>query len=71
MKGRNELLIAARKKSGKTQREVAKRMGIAYQEYQRYEYGMNQKAIQTAIRIAKEYGMTVESIWGGNPLQQL
>ena len=63
MKARNEKLIATRQKAGKTQREVAQNLGLAYQEYQRYEYGMNQKAIQTAIRIAREYGTSVESLW--------
>ena len=35
---RNEILIAARQKSGKTQVQVAKEIGIAEVVYQRYEY---------------------------------
>lgn len=72
MKERSEGLIAARKMTGKSQREVARNLGISYQEYQRYEYGMNKKAIQTAIRIASEVGATTFKdfckLWSDNPI---
>lgn len=75
MKGRSEGLVAARIASGKTQREVARNLGITYQEYQRYEYGMNKKAIQTAIRIASEVGATTFKdfckLWSDNPITTL
>ena len=72
MKERSEGLIAARIASGKSQREVARNLGITYQEYQRYEYGMNKKAIQTAIRIACAVGATTFKdfckLWSDNPI---
>ena len=61
---RNENLIAARKQSGKTQAQVAQKIGIAKAAYQRYECG---KVIPNAImgvKIAKALGTTVENIWG-------
>ncbi len=75
MKEKNNTLIEARIKLGKSQREIAKHMGIPYQEYQRYEYGMNKKAIQTAIRIARTLGVKDFNefckLWDGNPTTQL
>lgn len=61
---KNETLIAARKQSGKTQKQVAKELGILEQVYQKYEYGMSANTIKTAIRIAKLYNTTVEKLWG-------
>ncbi len=62
-----ERLQAARIKSGKTQQQAADVLGMSKQMYQKYEYGMSKQAIQTAIRIAKMYGTSVEHLWGGNP----
>lgn len=45
-------LQAARKKSGKTQKQVAAEVGIPEAAYQRYEYGKNEPGVRTAIRIA-------------------
>lgn len=56
-------LQAARLKFGKTQQQAADQLGMSKQMYQKYEYGMSAKAIQTAIRIAKMYGTTVEKLW--------
>ena len=65
---KNGNLIAARKKSGKTQKEAAKELGIFEQAYQRYEYGAGANTIQTAIRIAKMYNTTVEKLWSTQTL---
>ena len=61
---RHETLIAARKKSGKTQAQVAKEIGFTDVAYQRYEYGKREPKVTAAIRIAKALGSTVENIWG-------
>lgn len=45
-------LQAARKKSGKTQKQVAKEAGISEIMYQRYERGTGSPGVRTAIRIA-------------------
>ena len=58
---------AAREQSGKTQAQVAKETELNVRMYQRYEAGTGAKTIQTAIRIAKSLGTTVEELWGVNP----
>ena len=60
---KNQNLIAARQRSGKTQKQAARELGIFEQAYQRYEYGAGANTIQTAIRIAKMYNTTVEKLW--------
>lgn len=45
-------LQAARAVSGKTQKQVAREVGISEAVYQRYEYGRNEPGVRTAIRIA-------------------
>lgn len=57
-------LRAAREKSGKTQAQVAKEVGIAEVVYQRYEYGANEPGVRTAIRIARALSCTVEDLFG-------
>lgn len=54
---RNMRLRAARKKAGKTQAQIAKAVGISELGYQRYEYGMREPGVRTAIRIADELGV--------------
>ena len=57
---------AAREKSGKTQAQVAKEIGIAKTAYQRYECG---KVIPNAImgvKIAKALETTSEKLWYTN-----
>ena len=66
---KNEKLQAARIKFGKTQEQAAKELGMSKQMYQKYEYGMSRQAIETAIRIARNFDTTVENLWGGNPTQ--
>lgn len=57
-------LKAAREKSGKTQAQVAKEVGIAEVVYQRYEYDKNEPGVRTAIRIARALDSTVEDLFG-------
>ncbi len=57
-------LQAAREKSGKTQAQVAKEVGITEQAYQRYEYGKIEPRARTAIRIARAVDGTVEELFG-------
>lgn len=66
-KRKNNLLKAARQKSGKTQKQVAMETGLDVRMYQNYEYGMNANAIQTAIKIAGSLGSNVEQLWGDSP----
>ena len=60
---KNQNLIAARKKSGKTQKQAADEINLNIRMYQRYETGVGSNTIQTAIRIAKMYNTTVEKLW--------
>lgn len=57
-------LQAARKQSGKTQKQVAQEVKIAQCVYQRYEYGKQIPNAKLANRIAKALGTTSESLWG-------
>ena len=59
----NTTIRAAREQSGKTQAQVAQKIGIAKAAYQRYECG---KVIPNAImgvKIAKALGTTSEKLW--------
>lgn len=61
---KNEVMIAARKKSGKTQKQVATEIGIAESAYRRYELG---NATPNAIMgnlIARNLETTSEKLWG-------
>lgn len=49
---KNVKLQAAREKSGKTQAQVAREADITTVTYQRYEYGIREPGVRTAIRIA-------------------
>lgn len=46
-----------------TQKEVADRVGIAVQVYQRYEYGERLPQVDLAIKIAQTLNSTVEKIF--------
>lgn len=59
----NVKLRAARERAGKTQAEVARVVGIREAVYQRYEYGVNEPSVQTAIRIADALHSSVESLF--------
>ena len=61
---KNEILMAARKQSGKTQAQVAKEIEIAKTAYQRYERGKVIPNVIMAMKIAKSLNTSVEKIWG-------
>ncbi len=61
---RNEILIAARKKSGKTQKQVAAEVGVTKVAYQKYEYGTRTPSAPTANSIARALGTTSEKLFG-------
>ena len=63
MSKKNDTLKATREQSGKTQAEIAKEIGILKEVYQKYEYGMSSKTINTAIKIAKALNSSVEELW--------
>lgn len=64
---KNFTLKATRERSGKTQKQVADEVKLNIRMYQKYETGVGTKTIQTAIRIAKSLGTTVEHLWGNTP----
>ena len=57
-------LKAAREKSGKTQAQVAKEVGITERGYQEIEAKDEYRTVRTAIRIAKALDSTVEDLFG-------
>ena len=68
---KNLTLKAARKQSGKTQKQVADEVKVNIRMYQKYETGVGSNTIQTAIRITKSLGTTVENLWGNTPIKSL
>ena len=61
---KNLTLIAARKKSGKTQKQVAKEVGSAEVAYKTYEYGKRTPTAPTGNSIARALGTTSEALFG-------
>lgn len=53
---RNELKL--------TQRQVAEKIGIVYQLYQKYENGLILPNVKVGIKIAKVLETTVEELYG-------
>ena len=53
-----------RKQYGYTQTYVAQQIGITYQSYQHYEWGLTVPTLQNCIKLAKLYGETLESLLG-------
>lgn len=65
---KNENLIAARKQSGKTQKQVARETKIAEIAYQTYERGTRTPSVTTAIKIANALGVrNLRELWGFTP----
>lgn len=60
----NMELRAARDRSGKTQRQVAKESNISERTYQSYEYDKREPGVRTANRIARAVNSTAETLWG-------
>lgn len=64
----NYKLRAARERSKKTQAQVAQEAGVSEAIYQRYEYGTTRPTVNTALKIAKALGTTVEEIFDTDPI---
>lgn len=60
----NIKLRAARESFGMTQAQVAQKAAITERAYQNYEYNKREPNVQTALRIAKALGSTVEDLFG-------
>lgn len=63
----NTKLRAARKKSGKTQKQVAQESDITEVSYQRIEYNLQWPSLTTALKIAKSMNSTVEQLFATEP----
>lgn len=63
MKQNQNRLKERREALNLTQKEVADRVGIAIESYQRYEYGTIIPSIITGIRIAKALETTAEALY--------
>ena len=55
-------LKALRKQFGYTQTYVAEQLGIAYQSYQAYEWGISVPTLQNFIKLAKLYDVSYEDL---------
>lgn len=56
-------LRKAREKIGLTQKDLAKKANITTRGYQNYEMGIRKPSVDTAIKIAKVLGGTVEELF--------
>lgn len=65
----NERLIKARQKAGCTQGEVAGRIGVDRSTFAHYERG-RMPTLDTAIKIARVLGLSVEDIFDHHALQK-
>ena len=61
---KNLTLTAARKRSGKTQKQVAKEIGVTEIAYKTYEYGTRTPSAPTGNSIARVLGTTSEVLFG-------
>jgi len=59
----NTTLKTAREKSGMTQAQIAKQIGVTERAYQYYEAAKKAPRVQTALRIAKTLDSTVEDLF--------
>lgn len=57
-------LLALRKKAGKTQQEVAAKVGMTAAALSAYETGKKQPQLDYAVRLARYYGVTLDSLCG-------
>lgn len=55
-------LKALRKQFGYTQTYVAEQLGIAYQSYQAYEWGISVPTLQNFIKLEKLYDVSYEEL---------
>lgn len=60
-----ENLKAARKKSGKTQKEVADSLGVGQSTYKNYECGLREPNGDTVVALANLFGVSTDYLLGG------
>ena len=61
-----EIIKAARKKNGLTQKELAEKLGLATGTIQQYELGKRQPRIEQAAKIFSVLGLSIYSAFGDN-----
>lgn len=66
-----ENLKTARKKSGKTQKEVADSLGVGQSTYKNYECGLREPNGDTIVALANLFGVTTDYLLGGQPAETL
>lgn len=59
----NSGLREARKRNGKTQKEISEQSGISLKSYQRIELGEQTPSVAIAIRIADAVGESVDKLF--------
>ena len=60
-------LLELRKKSGKSQTDIAKVLGITQPAYQNYENGRREAGYATITKLADFYGVTTDYLLGREP----
>ena len=53
-------LKTLREQTGLSQKEIAQRIGIEYQNYNKYELGINEPSVDTLKQIADYYGVSLD-----------
>ena len=66
-----ENLKTARKKSGKTQKEVADSLGVGQSTYKNYECGLREPNGDTIVALANLFGVTTDYLLGRRPSETL
>lgn len=67
-----ELIKTLRKRAGMSQQALATRLGVSYQQIQKYEYGRCELSLSRAISMAEALGAPIETLVrelaGGYPM---
>ena len=66
-----ENLKTSRKKSGKTQKEVADSLGVGQSTYKNYECGLREPNGDTIVALANLFGVTTDYLLGRQPAETL
>lgn len=56
-------IIALRKQNSHTEKSLAERIGVSFQQVQKYERGMNRIPISRLLEIANLYGLKVDDFF--------
>ncbi|MDE5771280.1 MAG: helix-turn-helix domain-containing protein [Ruminococcus sp.] len=68
---RGLILKELRSKTGKSQSDVAKSIGITQQVYQNYEAGRREASYDTLIKLADFYGVSIDYLLGRTSVKQM